>query len=41
MSWKSILVHLDDRQRCKARTQYALDVARRFDAHAIGLYLVC
>lgn len=41
MSWKTILVHLDNSQRCDARTQLAFDLARRFDAHVIGLYLVC
>ncbi|SAK60401.1 UspA domain-containing protein [Caballeronia temeraria] len=41
MKWKTVLVHLDDSQRCDARMQFALDIARRFDAHVIGLYLVC
>ncbi|MFM0136374.1 universal stress protein [Caballeronia grimmiae] len=41
MNWKTILVHLDSSRRCDVRTQCALDIARRFDAHVIGLYLVC
>ena len=41
MNWKTILVHLDNSRRCDVRTRYALDIARRFDAHVIGLYLVC
>ncbi|WP_250456073.1 universal stress protein [Caballeronia sp. ATUFL_M2_KS44] len=41
MNWKTILVHLDNSRRCDARTQLAFDLARRFDAHVIGLYLVC
>ncbi|WP_250441652.1 universal stress protein [Caballeronia sp. AZ1_KS37] len=40
MNWKTILVHLDDSRRSEARTHFALDIARRFDAHVIGLYLV-
>lgn len=41
MDWKTILVHLDNSHRCKIRTRLALDIARRFDAHVVGLYLVC
>lgn len=41
MNWKTILVHLDSSRRCETRAQFALDIARRFDAHVIGLYLVC
>ncbi|SAK94008.1 universal stress protein [Caballeronia ptereochthonis] len=41
MNWKSILVHLDNSRRCDARTRLAFDIASRFDAHVIGLYLVC
>ncbi|MFM0323469.1 universal stress protein [Caballeronia glebae] len=41
MNWKTILVHLYDSRRCATRMQFALELARRFDAHVIGLYLVC
>ncbi|MFC0397303.1 universal stress protein [Paraburkholderia rhizosphaerae] len=41
MSYKTLLVHLDDSRPCSARTAVALDLARRFDAHVIGLYIVC
>lgn len=41
MNWKTILVHLDDSRRCETRTRLALDIARRFDGHVVGLYLVC
>ncbi|MBB3004553.1 nucleotide-binding universal stress UspA family protein [Paraburkholderia tropica] len=39
MCYKTLLVHLDDLPRCEARQAYALDLAERFDAHLIGLYL--
>jgi nucleotide-binding universal stress UspA family protein len=39
MCYKTLLVHLDDSQRCEARLALALDLAERFDAHLIGLYL--
>jgi len=41
MSWKTLLVHLDDSANSSARLDFALDLARRFDAHLIGLYVVC
>jgi nucleotide-binding universal stress UspA family protein len=41
MSYKTLLVHLDDSRRCETRVALALDLARRWDAHLIGLYLVC
>lgn len=41
MSYKTLLVHLDDSERCNARLQLALDLARRWNAHLIGLYVVC
>ncbi|WP_233837797.1 universal stress protein [Paraburkholderia sp. ZP32-5] len=41
MSYKTLLVHLDDSDRCQTRLALALDLARRWDAHLIGLYLVC
>jgi nucleotide-binding universal stress UspA family protein len=39
MCYKTLLVHLDDSERCEARLALALDLAERFDAHLIGLYL--
>jgi nucleotide-binding universal stress UspA family protein len=41
MSFKTLLVHLDDSPHCNARAAVALDLARRFNAHLIGLYTVC
>jgi nucleotide-binding universal stress UspA family protein len=40
MSYKTLLVHLDDSRHSAARMAVALDLARRFDAHLIGLYVV-
>jgi nucleotide-binding universal stress UspA family protein len=39
MCYKTLLVHLDDSQRCAVRLALALDLACRFDAHLVGLYL--
>jgi nucleotide-binding universal stress UspA family protein len=41
MTCKTLLVHLDDSPHSAARTGFALDLARRYDAHLIGLYVVC
>jgi nucleotide-binding universal stress UspA family protein len=41
MSYKTILVHVDDSRHSAARTAVALDLARRFNAQLIGLYIVC
>ena len=41
MTCKTLLVHLDDSRHSAARTEFALDLARRYDAHLIGLYVVC
>ncbi|ACD19932.1 universal stress protein [Paraburkholderia phytofirmans] len=41
MTCKTLLVHLDDSTHSAARTQFALDLARRHEAHLIGLYVVC
>jgi nucleotide-binding universal stress UspA family protein len=40
MSYKTLLVHLDDSRHSAARLAVALDLAQRFDAHLIGLYVV-
>ncbi|MGK8206125.1 universal stress protein [Burkholderia cenocepacia] len=41
MTYKTLLVHIDDSARSSARIDFALDLARRWDAHLIGLYIVC
>ncbi|MBR8222010.1 universal stress protein [Burkholderia ambifaria] len=41
MSYKTLLVHLDDSDRCRARVNLALELAGRWNAHLIGLYAVC
>ncbi len=38
MSYKTIAVYLDDSKHCMARIDVATDLARRFDAHLIGIY---
>lgn len=37
MTYRSLLVHLDDGPRCTARVDLAVDLARRFGAHLVGL----
>ncbi|MFM0514079.1 universal stress protein [Paraburkholderia sp. RL17-373-BIF-A] len=41
MTCKTLLVHVDDSTHSAARTEFALELARRYDAHLIGLYVVC
>lgn len=36
-TYRSLLVHLDDRERCSARVEYAVRLAARLDAHLVGL----
>jgi len=38
MAYRSILVHLDHDRGCAGRVAAAVEVARRLDAHLIGLY---
>jgi len=38
MSYKTILVHLDSRQRSTERLPFAFGLAARFEAHLVGLY---
>jgi nucleotide-binding universal stress UspA family protein len=38
MSYKTILVHLDETARCAERLQLASTLAARFDAHLVGLF---
>ena len=40
MSYKTLLVHIDDSRHTPIRMALALDLARRWDAHLIGLYAV-
>ncbi|KAK45583.1 universal stress protein UspA [Caballeronia jiangsuensis] len=40
MSYKTILVHLDTSARAHPRLETALQLAKRFDAHVIGLFAV-
>lgn len=37
MTYRSLLVHLDDGPRCAARVDLAVALARQFDAHLVGL----
>lgn len=41
MAYKTLLVHLDDSRHCDARLDYACKLAHQYDAHLIGLYVVC
>jgi nucleotide-binding universal stress UspA family protein len=41
MTCKTLMVHLDDSTRCDARIEFALELARQYDAHLIGAYVVC
>jgi nucleotide-binding universal stress UspA family protein len=38
MTYKTILVHLDETARCTERLQLACTLAARFDAHLVGLF---
>lgn len=39
MTFKSILVHMNDQPRCVTQLTLALELARKFDAHLIGLHV--
>ncbi|HXZ09372.1 MAG TPA: universal stress protein [Paraburkholderia sp.] len=41
MTYRTSLVHLDDSAHSDARIEFALELAERYDAHLIGLYVVC
>ncbi|HWT38890.1 MAG TPA: universal stress protein [Paraburkholderia sp.] len=41
MSYKTLLVHIDDSRRSATRIALSLELAQRWDAHLIGLYIVC
>lgn len=41
MSYKTILVHIDDSRCSGARVDFAVDLALKHNAHLIGLYVVC
>jgi nucleotide-binding universal stress UspA family protein len=38
MPYKTLLVHVDDSKKCEARIAVAVDLARRSDAHLVGLF---
>ncbi|HEY9530151.1 MAG TPA: universal stress protein, partial [Burkholderiales bacterium] len=38
MTYKTLLVHLDETPRRKERLQLACTLAARFDAHLVGLF---
>lgn len=40
MTYKTILVHVDTDRRCPVRLEIAARLARRFDAHLVGLHAV-
>jgi nucleotide-binding universal stress UspA family protein len=40
MSYKTVLLQLDDGKACGERTQVAINLAQAFDAHLIGFYSV-
>ncbi|MDR5777495.1 MULTISPECIES: universal stress protein [unclassified Caballeronia] len=40
MSYKTVLVHLDTSVRAHPRLETALQLARRFDAHIVGLFAI-
>ena len=41
MSYKTLLVHIDDSKRSEARLAFAADLAVKYGAHLVGLYVVC
>jgi nucleotide-binding universal stress UspA family protein len=40
MTYKTLLVHLDDSRRADARLAFAADLALTYEAHLVGLYVV-
>src|ERR1700758_5286915 len=41
MTYKTLLVHIDDSRQSDTRVDFALALALKYDAHLIGLYVVC
>ena len=39
MAYKNLLLHLDNSKACEKRVAVGLDLAQRFDAHLVGLYV--
>ncbi len=39
MTIKNIVVHMDDRETCRARVDVAVEIARAYDAHLVGVYV--
>ena len=40
MSYKSILVHIDNGESCRKRLDAAIVLAQRYDAHLTGIYVI-
>ena len=38
--YKALLLHLDPGENCKKRTNIAIELARKYEAHLVGLYYV-
>lgn len=41
MTYQTLLVHVDDSRHSEARVDLALDLALKYNAHLVGLYVVC
>lgn len=39
MTYRTLLVHVDNSRQCRARLEFAVDFARRLPAHLTGIYL--
>ena len=40
MTYRNLLVHVDDARSCAARVAFAIELAARHDAHLTGLYVI-
>jgi nucleotide-binding universal stress UspA family protein len=40
VTYRTLLVHIDDTRQSNARVSFAIDLAKQYDAHLIGLYVV-
>ena len=40
MTYKHIIVHINNRKSCAARLELAITLARRFDVHLTGSMLI-
>src|ERR1700741_1190855 len=41
MTYKTLLVHIDDSRKSDERVSFAFELALKYDACLIGLYVVC